>query len=241
MKVCSKCSVEKGLDEFYKNKKCKLGVTTACKACWSEYTKVYRAKNKDKITERKRVYNTENKEYIREQARRYKEKNKEKITEQRQRHYVKHKDTIAEYKKEYYKENKQAFAKRREKWYDNNKDQRNSLARDKYANDRLFKVICSLRSRLNLALKGSLKSESTETLLGCTFDNARAHIEAQFTKGMSWDNHGRHGWHIDHITPCASFDLSIAEQQRQCFHYTNLQPLWAEDNISKSDKMPEFH
>jgi HNH endonuclease. len=53
---------------------------------------------------------------------------------------------------------------------------------------------------------------------------------------MSWDNYGRDGWHIDHIRPCASFDLTDPEQQRQCFHYTNLQPLWAADNIRKGAK-----
>jgi hypothetical protein len=55
---------------------------------------------------------------------------------------------------------------------------------------------------------------------------------------MSWGNYGLHGWHVDHIIPCASFDLTDPEQQRQCFHYTNLQPLWAEDNLRKSDKLP---
>jgi hypothetical protein len=64
-------------------------------------------------------------------------------------------------------------------------------------------------------------------------EQLRQHLEAQFTDGMSWDNYGRDGWHIDHIRPCASFDLTDPEQQRQCFHYTNLQPLWAADNIRK--------
>ena len=63
-----------------------------------------------------------------------------------------------------------------------------------------------------------------------------AHLEALFQPGMTWDNHAIDGWHIDHIRPCTSFDLTDPEQQRQCFHYTNLQPLWAFDNISKSDK-----
>jgi len=85
------------------------------------------------------------------------------------------------------------------------------------------------------ALNGNCKADTTKALLGCTYEEARAHIEAQFTEGMSWDKMGVHGIHIDHIRPCASFDLSDPEQQRECFHYTNLQPLWAEDNIRKSD------
>jgi hypothetical protein len=88
------------------------------------------------------------------------------------------------------------------------------------------------------ALVSQGKSITTEKLLGCTFEYARSHLEAQFTKGMGWDNYGVNGWHIDHIIPCASFDLTDPDQQRQCFHYTNLQPLWAEDNLRKSDKLP---
>ena len=55
---------------------------------------------------------------------------------------------------------------------------------------------------------------------------------------MTWKNYGRNGWHIDHILPCSSFDLTDPEQRRKCFHYTNLQPLWEIDNIRKSDKVP---
>ena len=62
----------------------------------------------------------------------------------------------------------------------------------------------------------------------------RPWLEAQFLPGMTWDNHGE--WHIDHIRPCASFDFSDPQQQKECSHYSNLQPLWAKDNLSKSDK-----
>ena len=71
--------------------------------------------------------------------------------------------------------------------------------------------------------------------MGCTTDELVAHLEKQFTPGMTWDNWAYRGWHIDHIRPCASFDLADPEQQRECFHYTNLQPLWAVDNMRKSD------
>ena len=57
---------------------------------------------------------------------------------------------------------------------------------------------------------------------------------------MTWENHGRYGWHIDHIMPCSSFDLTDPEQQKKCFHYTNLQPLWAHENMSKGAKIPNM-
>ena len=78
------------------------------------------------------------------------------------------------------------------------------------------------------------KAKSTLELIGCSISELRAHIEAQFKPGMTWANHGK--WHIDHIRPCASFNLTDPEQQRQCFNYKNLQPLWAEENLRKSDK-----
>jgi hypothetical protein len=104
---------------------------------------------------------------------------------------------------------------------------------NKYRQDPTQQLLNSLRSRLSSLTKGGAKSGSTIELTGCTIEDLRRHLEAQFADGMSWDNYGRTGWHIDHIRPCASFDLSDPNQQRQCFHYTNLQPLWAADNIRK--------
>ena len=104
------------------------------------------------------------------------------------------------------------------------------------AADPSFAVKSNLYRRLNHALNGAAKADSTMTLVGCTIQDFVAHIEAQWADGMNWDNYGLKGWHIDHIRPCASFDLLDPEQQRQCFHYTNLQPLWADENLKKSDK-----
>ncbi len=75
------------------------------------------------------------------------------------------------------------------------------------------------------------KALSAALLVGCSTEELKIYLEKQFTDGMSWNNYGE--WHIDHIRPCASFDLSDLSQQIECFHYTNLRPLWAEDNKSK--------
>jgi hypothetical protein len=90
-----------------------------------------------------------------------------------------------------------------------------------------------LRRRLRQAIFSVKKKSSMVELLGCTIDKFRIHLENQFTKNMTWNNHGE--WHIDHRRPCASFNLSNEHEQKMCFHFTNLQPLWAKDNLSKNN------
>jgi hypothetical protein len=94
------------------------------------------------------------------------------------------------------------------------------------------------RKNVIMALKRKQikKNYKTEELLGTTVEHAKKHLESLFKPGMTWENHGVYGWHIDHIKPCASFDLTDFEQQKQCCHYTNLQPLWAKENMSKGAK-----
>jgi len=98
-----------------------------------------------------------------------------------------------------------------------------------------FRIKNTLRCRLYKAVinSGGIKSGKAIELLGCSIEELHSHLSGQFTDGMSWDNYG--DWHIDHIKPCAAFDLTKISEQRECFHYTNLQPLWAYDNFIKND------
>ena len=95
----------------------------------------------------------------------------------------------------------------------------------------------NLRSRLYVALKQNTKVGSAVQDLGCSIEDFKKHLELQFQEGMSWENYGQHGWHIDHIIPLASFDLSDPEEFKKACHYSNLQPLWAEDNLKKGSKI----
>ena len=103
-----------------------------------------------------------------------------------------------------------------------------------YYNNPLHKMACCLRSRLRDALKNLKKSKSTEKLVGCSFQELKKYIESKFEFGMNWENYGK--WHMDHIRPCSSFDLSKEEGQQACFNFKNLQPLWAKDNLIKGCK-----
>ncbi len=111
--------------------------------------------------------------------------------------------------------------------------------RERMKRDPEFKLRIALRTRIRRALKffGAPKNGRTAELIGCDMPFLRRHIEKQFKQGMSWANHGV--WHLDHIRPCASFRLSDPEQQRACFSWTNLQPLWRLENISKGARITE--
>lgn len=98
-----------------------------------------------------------------------------------------------------------------------------------------YRLKVSLRDRLNHAIKNKQKSGSAVSDIGCTIDELKSYLESKFQPGMSWDNWSRTGWHIDHVVPLSSFDLSDPEQLRKACHYTNLQPLWAKQNLSKGD------
>ena len=101
-------------------------------------------------------------------------------------------------------------------------------------NDPAFKMLTTLRVRIYTVLKGTAKSKTTMKLLGCTIEELWKNLEKKFTKGMTRENYGK--WHVDHIKPCVLFDLTDPKQQEICFHYTNLQPLWAIDNLKKGDR-----
>ena len=107
--------------------------------------------------------------------------------------------------------------------------------RERRKNDPQFRATCNLRSRISKALNGHSKSASTKELLGCTYEVFVEHLESKFVNGMSWKNCGL--WHMDHIMPCAMFDLLIEEEQRICFHYTNIQPMWGTENTAKHDNV----
>lgn len=106
----------------------------------------------------------------------------------------------------------------------------------KRANDENYNLYLKLASRIRCALKEQKKSARTMELVGCSLMELRNWLTMQFTEGMTWVNYGRFGWHIDHVKPCAMFDLTDPDQQTKCFHYTNLQPMWWNDNISKGAK-----
>lgn len=110
--------------------------------------------------------------------------------------------------------------------------------RERLKTDVHYKISVLLRVRLSVAILGGQKYGSAIKHLGCSIDEFKKYMESLFLPGMSWANHGVNGWHIDHIRPLSSFDLSSESDISKACHYTNLQPLWASENIRKGNKLP---
>ena len=120
-----------------------------------------------------------------------------------------------------------------QKWIQKNKSFIRERNKKRRRTDPLYKISCILRGRLKNALKSNSKSKNTFELLGCSVEELWTHLEKTFKPGMTRENHGE--WHIDHIIP-----LSSAKNENDVYmlcHYTNLQPLWAEENLRKSNKI----
>lgn len=230
----------------------------------AQQQKEYRRANTVEIFEKRRLYIAKNIEHIRQQNHQYRLNNKEKIIQQNRerrknnperekeinkKSRLKHRDKILAKNKEYRIKNKDKLREYRQKpeviarirvnklknkdTINLNKKYREKLRRN---TDPSYKLITNQRTRITGILKKH-KTEKTLDLLGCSAQFLRTYLENKFLEGMTWENYGKHGWHVDHIIPCSSFDLTDPEQQIKCFHYTNLQPLWAVDNLKKSNRV----
>lgn len=121
-------------------------------------------------------------------------------------------------------------------WYAANKSKAAATKRKRLKNSVNAHLADVLRSRLNKAIRRGLRLGSAVDDLGCSIDELKMHLESKFQSGMGWNNYGPKGWHIDHIKPFKSFDLTNEQELKKACHYTNLQPLWAKDNWSKGSK-----
>jgi hypothetical protein len=130
--------------------------------------------------------------------------------------------------------NKDRLRRKTEKYKKYNRE----YVKKRKQNDYNFYLKTKLNKRMWFLIKKSngVKSLKLIELLGCTIEFFKNYIEAQFKEGMTWGNYGKKGWHIDHIIPVCNFNLTKEEEQKKCFHYTNLQPLWWFDNLKKGSK-----
>lgn len=175
----------------------------------------------------------------------YREKNKKSIKDKQKSNYQKNKDSLNNKQKKYYKENRELILRYQKKYASENKYKIKKYKREynknRMKNDPEYQIQSILKSRFNSLIKEGVinysgsKTKRSQELLGCSLLFFKEYIENLFTEGMSFENHGMYGWHYDHIKPLSSFNLLEEEEQKIAFHYTNIQPLWAEDNLSKGN------
>lgn len=206
-----------------------------------ERTLEYKKRNKEKIKKAGTEYYLKNKEIIRLKLKIKYDENRDNII-MRQRYLranrtLEQKQKEKEYRERYYKENEEKVKEKSKLSRVNGRAKRKEYRDHRRKNDVDYKIRENLRTRIRGALRGNQKSQKTESLLGCTINFFREHFKNQFSIDMTWEKFLNSEIHIDHIKPCASFDLSIDSEQHKCFHYTNLQPLWAIDNLKKGAKL----
>jgi hypothetical protein len=189
--------------------------------------------NRGRIEAKKREYREANKDKVKQYFAEYHEQNREARNAATNANYHANKEARAAAGKARYQKNKERIAARNKAWNEANRARIAARQRERRKNDPTYKLTTYLRSRLGKVLREARvkKTIGTFKLLGCTVKECIAHLEAQFQPGMTWENYG--AWHVDHIKPISSFNILDPEQQRICFNYTNLQPLWGEDNLAK--------
>jgi hypothetical protein len=223
VKVCGDCNLEKSLENFTYRKDTERYESRCCD-CTKEYNRKYYLKNKEKLINNSNLYYRENVEKALMQGKKYREDNIEIIKKRKSDYHIKNVEKIREKTKNWRKENK---------------EKRNQSERERRKNDTLHKLVHYLRVRTNFYIKkmNITKSNSSLKIIGCSPLFLKEYIENQFIQDMSWEKFGKY-IHIDHIIP-----LSSAKTEEELFklcHYTNLQPLWAEDNLKKSNKITEL-
>lgn len=208
-KTCSNCHACKPVALFRKKH-------NQCKVCMAAKRREYYQGYKDKVE--------------------FKAKQRE--------YYQNNRVEIAAKGREYYQNNKVEIGDKHRKYYQGNKKkvvaQQREYQRERYHFDPMYAIKLRLRSRMNIAVKHAgldKKCASSSKLLGISYQGLKEWLEAQFTEGMTWEN--RSDWHVDHIVPCDAFDLTVDQNQRICFWYKNLQPLWGLDNLQKSNTYDE--
>jgi hypothetical protein len=255
--------VEKEQDQFPKDKKSKTGYSYQCKKCncekakkyvaehseWNEaYQQKYRDDHKQETKGYNQMYLENNRESIVEYRKIYRKENKEQLAKQATLYWQNNKDKIKVYKQQWQAENADRIKEKHHQRYMNDKDkiiERTTVYHlNKLKMDAAYRIMCNLRRRIPLALHDIKKADHSLELIGCSPNELRSWLEAQFQEGMTWDNYGKSGmglktWQADHKRPLATFDLTDPAQQRIAFHYTNLQPLWWWDNAKKSKKWVE--
>lgn len=217
-KVCTKCKEEKSICDFGNRSNSKDGKSSQCKKCHNLRSAEYQKNNYEECLERQRIWRSKNPEWVYNRFKKYRKENPEKVKENNLKFYNNNPEKRKQYRENY-------------------KNRKNQQKKERRKNDPTFVIVNNIRSRIYKYLNKLeiTKRNKTFDIVGCTPQELKEHLEKQFIDGMAWEN--RSEWHIDHIIPLSS--AKTEDELYELCHYTNLQPLWAEDNLKKSNKIVE--
>lgn len=222
-KTCTKCGETKSLGEFSRDKNRRDGLFPHCKVC---------------ARARSSRWYAENTARGRENAKRTRTKNPGKAKLYLTTWYLENKEIVSLRRAAAYAAKPEAERDRSKKWAKGNPDRVRERSA-KRRKDPKFRLENAFRIAVSGCIRRGTKKSSTFDILGYSPDDLRSHLEAKFTDGMTWDNYGRDGWHVDHVLPLASFSFETPDcaDFKKAFALSNLQPLWQSDNCSKRDRL----
>ena len=241
IKKCTKCGKELPIDQFcvQKYKNGGAGYSSWCRDCKRLACTEWKKNNKERVKTSHAKWCKNNidkcRAYDAKKRQNDPEKKRARDARWRQNNKEKQKERLAKWQKD----NPEKCKIRNARWRENNPGYSAKYENKRRAADVVFKMIKNIRAAMRLAIINNVKSGHTIELLGCSVEYLHEYLEGQFKPGMTWDNWGIRGWHIDHIIPLSYFDMSDPEQQKRAWHYTNLRPLWAKDNLRKGNKIDE--
>jgi hypothetical protein len=231
-KICKHCGEEKPISDYQKAGGGQW-LQPYCKPCDKARKQKHREENYDRMVARQKQYYDENKEEIlrRDREKRAQQPKQPRVFKRMPEEERKRRKSECDRR---YREKKREELLAKKKAYNRGRGlEKAKQWQAKMMLDPAFRIKKNLRGRVYVALKRGIKSASTVTLLGCSVDEFIAYFQSLFTEGMTWEEYLAGNIHIDHIKPCKLFDLTKEEEQKACFHYTNLQPLWKIDNLIK--------
>lgn len=223
-KKCAHCKIDKETVEFHKASKHKDGLASLCKSCKKVADKKYVETNKERLKIQNKQYRDENIEKLKERKRKYYQENLEKFKEKG---------------KIYREENREVVKKRKAEYRQKTKVQRNEKEKLRRKADKRYHINCTMSQSISKNLTKSKNHRAWKSLVDYSLEDLIKHLESRFEDGMSWDNYGKNGWHVDHIIPKSYFKYDSPDHPafKAAWSLNNLQPMWEIDNLYKSNKI----
>jgi len=243
-KKCTKCKKIKKLEAFGFDNRAKDGRQGRCRDCTKEIKRQHRRDNLEEYRENWRIKYKISPEKHREESRLYRKnpKNRLKIRKTKMNWGKANPEKIREYRQRWRKANKERVRETARRWCKSNPEkvkERNRKSKEKLYGTSQGKLNHCMSSAVYNALSSNKNGRGWELLVGYTVIQLKKHLEKNFKHGMSWNNYGKNGWHIDHIIPQSAFNFEKPEDIdfKRCWALKNLQPMWAKENISKGDRL----